>query len=126
MRLCIPTATGEGMAAQVYGHFGSAPFFTVYDYETSEVAISDNGQQKHVHGTCQPMAMIANLNVDAVVCGGIGMRALQRLNEGGIKVYIAQGSTVAQIVEAFKNGGLPEMGIDNTCGAHGHGHGCSH
>ena len=33
MKICIPTETGDGTSAQVYGHFGSAPYFTICDLE---------------------------------------------------------------------------------------------
>ena len=31
MKICIPTETNSGKEAMVYGHFGSAPFFTIFD-----------------------------------------------------------------------------------------------
>jgi hypothetical protein len=33
MKICIPTETNEGKSAAVYGHFGSAPYFTIIDTE---------------------------------------------------------------------------------------------
>jgi predicted Fe-Mo cluster-binding NifX family protein len=66
MELCVPTQTREGKQAQVFEHFGSAPFFTLVDTESQSVEIVENANQHHEHGMCQPLQAIANLKVDAV------------------------------------------------------------
>ena len=35
MKICIPVETSSGMKSLVYGHFGSAPYFAIYDMETT-------------------------------------------------------------------------------------------
>ena len=42
MKICIPTETNQGNTAQVYGHFGSAPYFTIYDTEAKSLEVVDN------------------------------------------------------------------------------------
>jgi predicted Fe-Mo cluster-binding NifX family protein len=49
----------------------------------------------------------------------MGARAVQRLNEGGIKVYRAIPGTVAELVGQFIQGGLEEITINNACAQHG-------
>ena len=119
MRICIPTETKDGKSAKVYGHFGSAPYFTIYDTEKDTVEIIDNSNQHHSHGMCQPMGSISDKNINAVVCGGMGGRAVQKLNEGGIKAYRANDGTVADITALFAKGGLEEITIENACSQHG-------
>ncbi|HNX91571.1 MAG TPA: NifB/NifX family molybdenum-iron cluster-binding protein, partial [Candidatus Omnitrophota bacterium] len=94
MKICIPTEGNEGMNAKVYGHFGSAPFFTIVDSKSGAIEIVDNANQHHAHGMCQPMNALTGKQVDAVVTGGMGARAVQKLNEGGIKAYRALPGTV--------------------------------
>ena len=118
MRLCIPTATNEGRTAEVYGHFGSAPYFTIYDTQNDDVEIIDNSNQHHSHGMCQPMNALVGKNIDAVVCGGMGARAVIKLNEGGIKAYRAVPGTVEQITKQFTDGGLEEITVQNSCQQH--------
>ena len=89
MRICIPTATKDGKSAEVYGHFGSAPYFTIYDTEKNTVELIDNANQHHSHGMCHPMGSLTGKNIDAVVCGGMGARAVEKLNNSGIKTYRA-------------------------------------
>lgn len=119
MKICIPTETGAGKKAKVYGHFGSAPYFTIYDNEKDTFEVIDNSNQHHAHGTCHPMGVLDNKNIDAVVCGGMGVRAVQKLNEGGIKTYRAIAGTVSEIIKKYKQGELEEITIKNSCIGHG-------
>ena len=119
MKICIPTTTQKGKTAQVHEHFGSAPFFTVCDTEKDTVEIIDNSNQHHSHGMCHPMSSLAGKGIDAVVTGGMGARAVQKLNEGGIKVYRAVPGTVEDIVKQFLTGNLQELTISNACTQHG-------
>lgn len=121
MKICIPTGTNEGMSAMVYGHFGSAPCFTIYDTEKNAVEIVDNSNQHHSHGMCQPLSSLAGKQIDVVVCGGMGARAVQKLNEGGIKAFRAVPGTAADIVGMFLKGGLEEITVNNACAQHGCG-----
>jgi len=118
MRICIPTETDELKAAKVYGHFGSAPYFTIYDSEKDSFEVIDNSNQHHSHGVCHPMGVLDDKNIDAVACGGMGARAVQKLNEGGIKTYRAVAGTVGEIIEEYKRGGLKEITMENACSDH--------
>ncbi|MFA6349435.1 MAG: NifB/NifX family molybdenum-iron cluster-binding protein [Candidatus Omnitrophota bacterium] len=119
MKICIPTETNEGKNAKVYGHFGSAPFFTIYDTEKDSIEIINNANQHHAHGMCQPMNALVGKSVDVVVTGGMGARAVQKLNEGRIKAYQAIPGTVADIISQFIKGGLEEITVQNACAQHG-------
>lgn len=126
MRICIPTLTDGGLSAQVSGHFGSAPYFTIYDSESEAVEVIDNANQHHQHGMCHPLASLAGKKLDAVVCGGMGARALENLAAGGIKAFRVSAGTVGDVVGRYREGKLEEMSLENACGHHGqHGdHGC--
>ena len=119
MRICIPTETNEGRSAVVYGHFGSAPYFTIVDTEKDSVEIIDNANQHHVHSMCQPMNALMGKKIDVVVTGGMGARAVQKLNEGGIKAYQVIPGTVSDIISQFTKGELEEITLQNACAQHG-------
>jgi predicted Fe-Mo cluster-binding NifX family protein len=74
MKICIPTETDAGKKAKVYGHFGSAPYFTIYDTEKDDCETVDNSNQHHIHGTCHPVGALDSQRIDAVVCAGMGAR----------------------------------------------------
>ena len=122
MKVCFPVASDEGLAGQIFGHFGSAPGFIVVDMETNEVTAIKN--HSHQHGACNPAAELEGHRVDAVVVGGIGRGALQKLTAAGMRVFQAREGDVAENVALLAANELPELLPMHTCG--GHGHGCSH
>lgn len=131
MKIAIPLETDKGMSSNVYGHFGSAPFFAIYDADKDDVVVERNPNQNHEHGQCMPSDAMVKLGVNAVICGGMGGRAITRLNEAGIKVFYADNLTVvSSAIEAYKNGSLVELSLDGACAGHGHdhehGHDCNH
>jgi predicted Fe-Mo cluster-binding NifX family protein len=123
MKIAIPLDTDRGMDSNVYGHFGSAPFFAIYDADKESVIVERNPNQHHEHGQCTPSAAMTDLGVSAVVCGGMGARAITKLNDAGIKVYYADNLTkVTDAVKACRDGELVELSIDEACAGHDHGH----
>lgn len=115
MRICIPTETDAGKEARVCGHFGSAPYFTIYDTEKDNCQSIDNSNKHHTHGTCQPMSVLTGKQIDVVVCVGMGMRAIQKLNEAGTRVYKASGATVREILGKYKANELEEITLEDAC-----------
>lgn len=118
MRICIPIETDKGKAAMVYGHFGSAPYFIIYDSEKDSFQIINNSNQHHTHGTCQPMGVLNRKNIDVVVCVGMGARAVLKLNEVGIQAYKAAAGTAEEIIEKYKLGKLEKITVKNACTSH--------
>ncbi|MCX5698044.1 MAG: NifB/NifX family molybdenum-iron cluster-binding protein [Candidatus Omnitrophica bacterium] len=119
MRICIPTETKDGLKAKAYDHFGSAPYFTIYDTEKETFKALDNTNAHHSHGMCHPIGVLGTSSIDAVVCQGMGARAIQKLNEANVKAYRAAGETVAEIIKKFKSGKLEEITVQNACAQHG-------
>lgn len=66
MKICFPTINLEGLASQVYGHFGSAPGFVIVDTETQTVEEISNNDLHHDHGMCQPLRALGGREVDVV------------------------------------------------------------
>jgi predicted Fe-Mo cluster-binding NifX family protein len=118
MKICIPTETGEGKNAQVFGHFGSAPYFTIYDTDTLALEIVDNANNHHEHGACNPVAALQGRAVDVVVTGGMGARAVMMLNAQGIKVFRAVPGSVENIILTFNTEDLEELTVNNACASH--------
>jgi predicted Fe-Mo cluster-binding NifX family protein len=122
MRICVPTATDEGMEATVYDHFGSAPFFSVLDTDRNEVEVVANGNQRHEHGRCNPVGTLMGIALDAVVVRGMGRNALARLTQAGIPVYITMGQHLRDVADEVRNDLLLPLDSDATCAGHGGGH----
>lgn len=105
MRLCIPTADDRGLRGRASPHFGSAPFFTLVDDATRDVQVVVNPTAAHRHGRCTPVEELRRRGVEAVVCRGLGARALGHLRTMGIPVLRTDRWEVAEIVAAFSDGG---------------------
>jgi predicted Fe-Mo cluster-binding NifX family protein len=130
MKIAIPVQDSRGLESPVYGHFGSAPCFLVYDSESGTASVVDNGQLAHEHGQCNPIAVLAGQRVDALVTGGIGGRALELLNAARVRVYQAgSAGNAAQALKSFQENGLEEITVSSCCShgpGEGHGHGPGH
>ena len=118
MRICIPTESNRGLDARVYAHFGSAPIFTIFETESRHLEIVNNPNHQHLHGTCQPLNALRGTDVDVVLCGGLGARAVQKLNQGGIKAYLTKGNTVQEALQHYDEGDLEEITVRNSCVQH--------
>ncbi|MFA5224165.1 MAG: NifB/NifX family molybdenum-iron cluster-binding protein [Candidatus Omnitrophota bacterium] len=119
MRLCIPTENKDGLKAKVFGHFGSAPYFTIYNTQNKQIRVIDNSNAHHAHGMCHPIGVIGVSSIDAVVCLGMGARAVENLNAANIKAFRVSGETVSEIVDKYEAGGLEEITVQNACAQHG-------
>ena len=127
MKIAVTYDNGE-----VFQHFGRTENFKVYELEDNKVisseVISSNGVG---HG---PFAgVIADRNVKALICGGIGGGAINALTEAGIEVCSGASGDTDKAVEDYLNGKLIDAGQTcdhhgegHTCGDHEEGHGCGH
>ena len=120
MRICIPAQNNKGLDSTVYGHFGSAPFFIIYDTGDESIDVIDNMDTPNAHGNCNPLASFEKNPIDIMVTGGIGAGALQKLNDVGVKAYRTDAERiVAEVVTSFENNKLTEILPGEGCGHHG-------
>lgn len=128
MRICIPTEDDRGMEGKVCGHFGSAPFYTLIDTDGDTCEIIGNSHGEQGHGACAPVDRLRAHQLDAIVCKGMGQRAIAALGHAGISVLITEDGSVSEVVSAVRQGALRPISPDDACGGHqrGHGHGQGH
>ena len=119
MKICIPTEEPMGLDSVAYGHFGSAPYFLIYDSETKEIEVLNNNEAEHEHGQCNPVTPLKDKGVQAVVVAGMGARALQNLQSIGITAYrIENGTKVQTIIENLDLNKLEKLAVENCCQSH--------
>lgn len=123
MKICIPVEKNNGLESVPFNHFGSAPYFIIYDSESKGIKEINNEDLHHAHGMCQPLKALGGEDVDAILVGGIGAGALMKLNNQGIKVYKVKEDIVGKNIEFLQNGELQEFSASHTCNHH---HGCEH
>ena len=90
---------------KVFQHFGHTEHFKFYEVEdgkvtTSQVVDTNGGGHGALAG------LLAEHQVDVLICGGIGGGAQAALAEAGIKLYGGVTGEADQAVEAFLNEAL--------------------
>lgn len=122
MNICIPIEEDQGLQSRVCAHFGSAPAFLIVETGTGACRAIPNQNLHHGNGMCTPLQSLQGEPIDAMVVGGMGMGALNKLAAAGIQIYLAEHPTVAETVDAFKAGTLRPMQPGMACGGRGHQH----
>lgn len=119
--------TYDAQTGEVFQHFGKTEYFKVFDVEDGKVrnseVFSTNGQG---HGALA--GVLAQLDAQALICGGIGGGAQNALSMMGIKLYNGVTGSADAAAGAFAAGEL-SFDPDATCHHHDHEHGedgCHH
>jgi predicted Fe-Mo cluster-binding NifX family protein len=124
MKVCIPARDATGLEGAPYEHFGSASHFVIHDSETGRTEVIGNVESQHAHGMCHPVGALGGRKIDAIIVGGIGARAIVKLNAEGMRVYRAAVGSIRENIDLLKGGALEELTVENACGHHGHDHAC--
>ena len=108
MRIAMPVSGG-----QLSLHFGHAPEFAVIDVINGEIT-SVHYLSPPLHEPGSLPGWMHELQVDVIICGGMGMRAQQFFHQYGIQVVIGAPSLpVEEIARQYLAGRL-ETG-ENIC-----------
>lgn len=110
MRIAV-TSQGEGLDAKVDPRFGRARCFVVVDTDSGEHQTIDNVQnlQAAQGAGIQAARTVADLGVQAILCGHVGPKAFATLQTAGVHICTGAAGTVGQAVEQFKAGNLPPV-----------------
>lgn len=115
MRIAVTYENGE-----VFQHFGHTEQFKIYDLENGKIVkeqiVDTNGSG---HGALA--GFLADLGVDTLICGGIGMGAKNALADAGIRLYGGVSGNADETVEALIEGRL-SYNPDVQCSHHGEEH----
>lgn len=121
MRIAVTYEEGE-----IFQHFGHTQQFKVYDVQEGRIVSSEvvdtNGSG---HGALA--GVLGALNVDALICGGIGAGAQMALAEAGIQLYGGVSGDADEAVQALAEGRLtfnPNVQCNHHGEHHGEGHSC--
>ncbi len=120
MRIAVTYENGE-----IFQHFGHTEQFKLYDIEDGKIVgeqvINTNGSG---HGALAGFLQAAQ--VDALICGGIGMGAQMALADAGIGLYPGVQGSADEAAKALAEGTL-QFDPDAHCDHHEHHDGdCGH
>ena len=116
---------------KIFQHFGKTEFFKVYEVEDTQVVSSQViGSNGTGHGALA--GLLAEQNVDVLICGGVGGGAQAALEEAGIELCSGAQGDADQAVDAYLKGELVSAGTScdhhhedgHSCGEHEDGHSC--
>ena len=115
MRIAVTYEDGE-----IFQHFGHTAQFKVYDVQNGKIISSEivdtNGSG---HGALA--GVLTALNVDALICGGIGGGAQMALAAAGIQLYGGVSGGADEAAQALAEGNLT-YNPNVKCSHHGEHH----
>lgn len=111
----------------IFPHFGRSPYLAIYLIGENKQIVRKSIVSLEGSGHMGIALILHDLDVDVLICGGIGLGAVNTLKEIGIEVYPGNEGNADEIVTKFLNGLL--LKNDNpTCSCHehhDHDHECS-
>ncbi len=110
MKICIPSE-GPDPSAEVDSMFGRARYFIIFDDQSGKHEYIDNSENmdRASGAGIQAARQVAEKDVDCVISGHVGPRALNVLQEAGIRVCSGASGLVWDAIEACQNDELHEM-----------------
>lgn len=102
----------------VYQHFGHTEHFKIFEIENNEIksekVVSTNGSG---HGALA--GFLKSMDIDVLICGGIGGGAKLALADAGIQLFGGVTGIADEAVLSYMNGTLKYV-PDITCAHHEH------
>ena len=109
MKIAV-TSTGSDLQAQIDPRFGRAQYFIIIDLDTMDFEAIENTSVAAAHGAgIQSGQLMSSKGVTAIITGSVGPNAHQTLSAAGIQIFQSSGGTVAQAIDAYKNGQLKPL-----------------
>ena len=113
MKIAVPYENG-----QVFQHFGHSGQFKIYDVEDGRIAAERIAVPAGSgHGALAGFR--SELEVDTLICGGIGAGAQEALAQAGIRLYGGVTGGADEAVRALLAGTL-NYSAEVRCGRHDH------
>jgi predicted Fe-Mo cluster-binding NifX family protein len=125
--LAVPSNTPGGLAAGISEHFGHCDLFTLIKIQEKKIAsVETVANVEHGAGGClEPVMLLKNQGVQAVVVGGMGARPMQAFADVNIDVYYAAKDSLKNVqaaVDGVLEGNFPVMRPEQSCKGSGSCH----
>jgi predicted Fe-Mo cluster-binding NifX family protein len=124
-RIAVSAGENNGLDSVVSPHFGRCPYFVLVDYEEDEAkavrAVPNPYFGQHQPG--QVPGFIHSQQVDVMLTGGMGGRAIAFFEQYGIQAATGASGTVRHALEQYVGHQLQEAEPCHESTEHGHGHG---
>ena len=108
MKIVI-SATGRDIESDIDAKFGRASFFLIVDTKTKEVKVIENTVRDRSSGVgITAVNTVEKEGIDAVITADIGPLAFEIFEQGGVKIYKAEGK-INDAIRLFEEGKLSEI-----------------
>ncbi|MEA5001153.1 MAG: NifB/NifX family molybdenum-iron cluster-binding protein [Endomicrobiaceae bacterium] len=121
MKIAITYENGE-----IFQHFGHTAQFKVYTVENGKI-LSSELIQTNGSGHSSLAGMLKKLDINILICGGIGGGAKNVLKEQGIQLFPGASGNADEQIKLFLTGSM-KYNAEVQCHHHehhGNGHSCS-
>ena len=108
MRIAVSADNDNGLDSVISPHFGRCPYFVLVDLaerEVQQVQAVSNPYYSH-HRPGQVPGFINEQNVDVMLTGGMGRRAISFFQQYGIQAATGASGTVRHALENYLQGEL--------------------
>jgi len=111
MKIAI-SATGKDIESNVSDVFGRCPYFVIIEIEDGKIketeAVKNESIDQMSGAGISTAQLIADKNVNAVITGSVGPRALDVLRQFNIEIYHCDG-TIRAVLQEFIDGKLKKI-----------------
>ena len=124
MKICFPTTRDLGLDSPVSATSAPRPSSSSSTAASREIAtLFQTAASRTSTAPAGRWTASSGEEIDAVVVGGIGPGALERLHAAGIAVLRAGAPTVRGCLDEIARGEEREVAPADACAAHAHEHG---
>ena len=124
-RIAFSCEDKNGLNSEMSMHFGRCPFFTLIDVEegkmTNAQVVANPAFENHVPGAVPKFIRDQNINV--MIAGGMGPKAVNMFNGFGLEVATGVGGKIEKVLEAYLEGKVQgtvpcKHDHGDSCGGH--------
>ena len=111
MRIAFPVNKDDGLNAEIFEHFGHAPFYLLVDISNNYIGniTTIANSYRDVHGPGDVPRLLADHKVNILICRGMGRKAVEYFNSLGIKVIRGPYGYVKEVLDDYLNGLLKSI-----------------
>jgi len=109
MKIAFSAGSDKALDSPMSHHFGRCPYFTIVNLdEDNKIKETQNVANPFFesHSPGEVPAFIAKQNVDIMISGGMGQKAVDFFTEYGVKVATGATGTVKESLNKFLSGQL--------------------
>jgi predicted Fe-Mo cluster-binding NifX family protein len=112
----------NGLNSNISLHFGKTPYFAFLNEKNGEIEDISffESKGKHIGGSLTPAEIILNSDANILICGNLGSKAVNMLQQKNVKVFSGANGTVKEIFEQWKNGKLAVADENHSCSEQEH------